>query len=374
MLYCLFTCVALTCTVHMTCTGPDFIDLGFNGDIEDKCDYLDYLETDHDQRKRTVIQLNIRGLLNKQDDLRQLLVEIKKKHAVSVILLAETWLKKSTQKKIRVPGYQFVGSHRECKRGGGVSILISNKLQFRKRKDLTLDIPNFENITIELKTHKDSILFSALYRPPNTKETEFIKNYKRLLNKFNPEEISRLILGLDHNVDFLKHEKHRPTKEFIELNLDYHLLPSFTKPTRITKTSSTLIDNIIIGKIFQMSYEPIICISDISDHLPLVLSIDNIDPFKAPKTKICTRKLDNKKMETLNNRFQDVDWTTDLHDKDANESFNTLYNFLSDQLNDIAPVKMFEVSDKKIIKNKWLTSGLLKSMTKQRKLYKKNIA
>ena len=152
------------------------------------------------------------------------------------------------KKKIRVPSYQFVGFHRGCKMGGGVVILISNKLQFRERKDLTLDIPNFENITIELKTHKDNILLSALYRPPNTKETEFIKYYKRLLNKFNPEEINRLILGLDHNLDFLRHEKHRPTKEFIELNLDYHLVPSFTKPTRIIKTSSTLIDNIIIGK------------------------------------------------------------------------------------------------------------------------------
>ena len=120
-----------------------------------------------------------------------------------------------------------------------------------------------------------------------------------------------------------------------------------------------------------MSYEPTICISDISDHLPLVLSIDNIDPFKAPKTKIHTRKLDTKKMEILNNRIQDVDWTTVLHDKDANESLNTLHKFLGDKLNDIVPVKTFEVSDKKLIKNKWLTSGLLRCMTKQRKLYKK---
>ena len=209
--------------------------------------------------------------------------------------------------------------------------------------------------------------------PPNTKETEFLINYKRLLNKFNPEDINRLILGLDHNFDFLKHEKHGPTKEFIELNLDYHLLPSFTKPTRITKTSSTLIDNIMIGKKFQMSYEPTICISDISDHLPLVLNIDNIDPFKVPKTKIQTRKLDTKKMELLNNRIQDMNWTTILHDKDANESFNTLHKIFGDQLNDIAPVKTLEVSDKKLIKNKWLSSGLLRCMNKQRRLYKKTL-
>ena len=85
-----------------TCTDP--IDLGFNGDIEDKCDYLDYsaidLDTDHDQRKLTVIQLNIRGLLNKQEELNRLLSEIKRIHTISVILLAETWLKKTTKKKI----------------------------------------------------------------------------------------------------------------------------------------------------------------------------------------------------------------------------------------------------------------------------------
>ena len=32
----------------MTCTDPEFIDLGFNGEIEDKCDYLDYFDIDSD--------------------------------------------------------------------------------------------------------------------------------------------------------------------------------------------------------------------------------------------------------------------------------------------------------------------------------------
>ena len=240
-------------------------------------------------------------------------------------------------------------------------------------KRLDTRYPNFENITIELKIHKDSILLSTLYRPPNTKEKEFIKNYQRLLNKFKPEEINKLMIGLDHNLDFLKHEKHRPIKQFIELNLDYHLLPSFTKPIRITRTSSTLIDNIIIGKGFQMSFDPTICISDISDHLPLVLSIEDIDPYRAPKTKIQTRKLNTKKMETLNNKINEIDWTNELKDKDANESFNILHEFLNNELNEIAPVTTIEVSGKKLIRNKWLTTRLMKSMAKQRKLYKKTI-
>ena len=60
-------------------------------------------------------------------------------------------------------------------------------------------------------------------------------------------------------------------------------------------------------------------------------------------------------------------------DMDANESFNNLHNYISDQLNDIEPIKTFAISDKKLIRNKWLTSGLLKCMTKQRKLYKKTL-
>ena len=199
--------------------------------FEDNCKYLDYSEinqdTEHNPSELTVMQLNIRGLLNKQEDLKCLLIKIKKKHMVSVILIAETSLKTSTRKRINIPGYQFIGSHRECKRGGGVGILVANKLQFRERKDLTLDTPNFENTVIELKTHKESILISALYRPPNTKEKEFVKNYQRLMNKFQADELDRLMIGLGHNLDFIKHEKHRPTKDIIELNIDYHMLPKF---------------------------------------------------------------------------------------------------------------------------------------------------
>ena len=129
----------------------------------------------------------------------------------------------------------------------------------------------------------------------------------------------------------------------------------------------------MIGKKYQMDYEPTICISDISDHLPLVININNMYPYKLPKTKIETRKLDNNKMATLNNRIQSVDWSTKLRDMDANESLNNLHSYISNQLNDIAPIKTFAFNDKKLIRNKWLTSGLLKCMTKQRKLYKKTL-
>ena len=53
------------------------LDLGFNNDIVDSCDYLDYGELTDDRsvmNNLTVLQLSIRGLLNKQDKLRTCLV------------------------------------------------------------------------------------------------------------------------------------------------------------------------------------------------------------------------------------------------------------------------------------------------------------
>ena len=122
-----------------------------------------------------------------------------------------------------------------------------------------------------------------------------------------------------------------------------------------------------------MDYEPTICISDISYHLPLVLSINNMHPLKLPQTKIEPENSKHNKMITLDDRIQNVEWPTKLMHKDANESFNNLHNYISDQLNDIAPIKTFPTNDKKLIRNKWLTSGLLKCMTKQRKLSKKTL-
>ena len=126
-------------------------------------------------------------------------------------------------------------SHRKSKCGGGVGILLSQNLEYRQRKDLSLNVPNFESVTIEMKTHQQSKLLCTIYRSPNSSDKEFLRNYSRLLKKFTPQQFARLIIGLDHNLDLIKHAKHRVTNEFIELNLDNQLLPTVTKPTRITR-------------------------------------------------------------------------------------------------------------------------------------------
>ena len=101
-LVCIELYICLQPSIEMDCIH-DKLDLGFNNDIVDSCDYLDYGELTGDRSVRdnlTVLQLNIRGLLNKQDKLKNLLSDIKNDSRVDVAMLVETWLKKNNSKRV----------------------------------------------------------------------------------------------------------------------------------------------------------------------------------------------------------------------------------------------------------------------------------
>ena len=330
-LYSYLTC-SVVCNLTLI-TMSQSIDLGFNNVLEDLCHYRDYsnLKTVSNFNGLAVLQHNIRGVLGKQDQLKLLLNNIKNDCRVQVVLLAKTWLSKNTLKRVKIPGYIFVGSHRKCKRGGGVGILVSQNLDYRQRKDLSLNIPNFESLTIELKTHDQSILLCTIYRPPNSSEKEFLKNYTRLLKKFTPQQHARLIIGLDHNLDLIKHTKHKSTNEFIELNLDHQLLPTITKPTRITRTTATLLDNIIIGRTFQSEYEPNIVVSDLSDHLPCLLKLKDSSIFTKPPTKVTTRGLNQEKVDELNSKLLGINWDDELSNRTVTEQYTKFHHTIQKQ-------------------------------------------
>ena len=73
---------------------------------------------------------------------------------------------------------------------------------------------------------------------------------------------------MDHNLDLLKYSKHRPTRDFIQLNENFDLVRCITRPTRITHSSATLIDNIFVNSEYVRDLRSVILINDISDHLP----------------------------------------------------------------------------------------------------------
>ena len=54
------------------------------------------------------------------------------------------------------------------------------------------------------------------------------------------------------------------------------MVPCITKPTRITKSSATLIDNIFVPLNLVPNVSSYIIIEDMSDHLPIVMKLQNV--------------------------------------------------------------------------------------------------
>ena len=192
-----------------------------------------------------------------------------------MILLCETWLNECSL-KINIPGYHLEKENRKGKKGGGVAILIKENLKYKNRPDLKEKVKNgqMETCFVELKGSQGNIILGSLYHPPNTPTKEFLDSYIELLSELNKEK-HKLILGMDHNLELLKIKKHKLTEEFLECNLDSGKIPQITKPTRITQTNATLIDNVMISKKLSGQSESRILIENISDHMLSLVLIRN---------------------------------------------------------------------------------------------------
>ena len=189
------------------------------------------------------------------------------------------------------------------------------------------------------------------------------------MKKITKNRNSTVICGLDHNLDFLKSTKHGAMNEFINSILDHDLMPCITRPTRVTKTTSTLIDNILVDKqIYEHVYSGI-ALHDLSDHFPCLLTWPNMLPDTGKFRWMTKRDTSNDALAKVKHDLN-INWHEFLNDlTDVNENFNKFHEYLSTKVNEHCQECQIKISAKKIIKEPWLTKGIVQSSWKQLRLY-----
>ena len=333
----------------------------------DKCDYVHNVECNISDLM--IIQMNVRGITHKKGKITELLDNCVKDKSVDVILLCETWLTPFSP-TIQIPGYEFYHIDRSNKKGSGVGILVSNKLRHKHRPDLDYTSTIVENITIEIALRNNSfVLCSAMYRLPNTNAHTFIDEFSKIVCNYKKLKNHSIVIGLDHNLDFLKSEKHSPTKFFIERLLDIGLYPTISRLTRITKTTATLFDNLLISQNMVENYESNVILDDISDHLPCYLSLKNQNVAEKRSTQITSRDTREKNMKTLANELSTVKWSDILNDDDINVCMNKVHEQLLWSIERHLPLTTWTINQKRLRREPWVTSGLLNCIRRSKKLY-----
>ena len=296
------------------------------------------------------------------------LINNSNKKKIDVVILSETWVTPSSLTRINVPGYDFIGKQRTNKKGGGVGILINKNLKYKVRLDLEITDSILENCSIELKTSVKNIIIGSMYRPPNTNQREFVEDLKSYIEKIDSK--FELIIGMDHNMDLLKSEQNSATQDFMNSLIDHDLFPSITKPTRITKSSATLIDNILISRALYPKCLSGILINDMSDHLPCISVIKNAKSLKDETIVIMSRDMKGDNLKELRKSLKIKDWSNILPSMtDVDNQFETFHELLMFELDKYCPEKRISVSPKRTLREPWLTKGLINSFRKQRALY-----
>jgi hypothetical protein len=318
----------------------------------------------------SILHINCRSLNKNFDSILQLIAQFK--FTIPIIAVTETWTTKLTEADFPISGYKFIAKSRENKSGGGVGLYVLETISFKERCDLHVDASNvFESIFIELLNVPNKTVIGCVYKPPDSDVSAFNMLIDTALSVINSQKCMCTIAG-DFNIDLLKAECHSPTTDFVNCLFSHSFYPVINKPTRITETSATLIDNFLINYNSQFKVVPSILCSDISDHLPILLSVRLNQGIKTTRHQYIYKRLftEDNKLKFLNKLQAD----TLNDDTDENASADFLYSSSIDKYTSIFescfPLRKFHKSDKRLPRKQWMTQGLAKSCHTKEKLYK----
>ena len=289
------------------------------------------------------MQLNIRSLLSNQVDLKLLLNDLSfKNSAVDAIMLSETFITSKMEKLINMKGYSIHTANRVNSKGGGTALLIYREIKHKQRKDLEIMTEKeAESTFIEMiaKNGKKFVI-GSLYRAPNTREEIFINYIKETIHKIKSEKGQKeIILGMDQNLNLLKANQHKGTNQFMDIMMDFDMIPTITRPMHITNTTATLIDNIYISGKIQHNYESHLILSDISDHLPSLQLLKQTKVKDKTPIEFESRNLNDNKIMKINNELRCIDWNGLLNSNNCNANFNTFCSEIKTTMDKVAPVK-----------------------------------
>ena len=89
-------------------------------------------------------------------------------HSFSVIGFSATWLTPANIDAYSIVGYNHVGLTRDDRKGGGVSLLISEKLMYTEFHELNIVEDYIEYVFVKIMDKGNAIIVGTVYRPPNS--------------------------------------------------------------------------------------------------------------------------------------------------------------------------------------------------------------
>ena len=191
--------------------------------------------------------LNVNSILGKIDEGLDLLNECR----FDILFLSETKLDKFVSSTLLSKSHYRI-IRRDRKRGaGGLLVYISNSLVARRKPKMEQE--NIESICLNVKgIANTSFHVCACYRSPNLcRVSDFISACSTAADKMLKSKSEMIFLG-DFNIDMLQSNcninLHSHTNPLTDVCDQFCVTNTIGEPTRVTKTSKSLIDVILVNR------------------------------------------------------------------------------------------------------------------------------
>lgn len=309
----------------------------------------------------SVLHLNIRSLPKNYEKMVHFLSSLN--YEFLVIALTETWLTEHSKELglYELPSYNSTHYVGQSKSGGGVSIFVHKNLNFNVRQDFSIKLgeTQVESVFIEIfSNNRSKNLIGSIYRPPNTDIVNCNQYFSSTLELINRENKVYNILG-DFNINLFKKEIHSETDEVLnQLNANY-FFPAITKPTRITDSSATLIDNILFNTLNCKTKSGIL-FTDISDHFPIFQIAELGNSYMHNKVPLSHRSYSSANKTKFKQSLKSTSFEHVFRESDPNSAYQVFMQIFKDIFEKSFPFnKCYRNRAKK--QNPLFSNGLMKS-------------
>ena len=233
---------------------------------------------------------------------------------IHVLAIAETWLTPDvSDQELSIPHFKLYRRDRPDQRGGGVAVYCHESLAVRQRADVECEL---EMLWLEiLAPGRHGTLLGCCYRPPNSSAAYWTALDQNIEQAVQGCQQSTVLLG-DFNVDFSNPTSPSASPLYNILS-HYNLCNYVTSPTRVTATSSMMLDLFLSTSPLDGTCEAIHL--DISDHFAVLARL-NIHTHQHVSSSVkTTRRLhrvnwDSFSIDLQRKQQQDFDAHSNIHD------------------------------------------------------------
>lgn len=210
----------------------------------------------------------------------------------------------------------------------------------------------------------NNIVIGVIYRPPSGSISDFIIAMSDILQQIHNKRRTCYLLG-DFNIDLNKYHSNPDTAEFFDLLYSYSFVPLIDKPTRVSSSTASVIDNIFTNQ-STTTHKSGVIKADISDHYPVFSMSEMSSPLKTDQIlKIRLFKPVN--LEKFISLLTTESWEDTRSSNNAQTAFSSFINTLTTHYNNSFPI--IEKKPSRKDSNQWITRGLKVSIKQKNKLY-----